>query len=120
LTIAIPVKLEGTAIGVRNGGVLRFPYRKLSITALPKDLPDFLTINIEGLKIGDKFSVEEFDVENITFNHPHDMVVCQVRIARAAVVDEVEEDEEDEEGEGGEGEGEENAETSTEGETTQE
>jgi len=107
LTIGIPVKLEGTSVGVKNGGVLRFPNRKLSITALPKDLPDFLIINIEDLKIGDKFSVNEFNVENITFNHPEDMVVCQVRIARAAIVDEV--DEEDEEGEEGV-EGEEGAE----------
>ena len=111
LTINIPVKLEGTSVGIRNGGVLRFPNRKLSLTALPKDLPDFLTINIEDMNIGDKFMVNEFEVENITFNHPEETVVCQVRIARAAIVDEVEEEEGEEGEEGVEGvEGEEGAE----------
>ena len=99
VSIFIPVKLEGTSIGVKNGGVLRFPNRKLSITALPKDLPDFLTINIENLKIGDKFFVREFEMENITFNHPEDMVVCQVRMARAAIVTAAEESDEDEDAE---------------------
>ncbi len=113
LTIGIPVKLEGTSVGVKNGGVLRFPNRKLSLTALPKDLPDFLTVNIENLNIGDKFLVNEFeDVDKITFNHPDETVVCQVRIARAVVVDEVEEDEEGEEGVEGE-EGAEKAEGAT-------
>jgi large subunit ribosomal protein L25 len=58
VTMWIPVKLEGLAIGVRNGGVLRNPYRKLSITSLPKDLPDFIKIDISPLKIGDKVLVE--------------------------------------------------------------
>jgi large subunit ribosomal protein L25 len=102
LTLGIPVKLEGVSVGVKDGGVLRFPNRKLSITALPKDLPDFLTVDISNLKIGDKFFVREFDEENITFNHPEDMVVCQVRMARAAVVVESEEEEDEETDEAGE------------------
>ncbi len=105
LNINLPVKLEGTSVGVRNGGVLRFPNRKLSVTALPDDLPDFLTVDISKLKIGDKFFVREFDEEKLTFNHPGDMVVCQVRTARAAIVDAVEEEEEGEEGEEGATEG---------------
>lgn len=100
VTMNIPVKLEGVAAGVKNGGVLRFPSRKLSITALPKDLPDFINVNIEKLKIGDKLLISDVEAENFTFNQPENSVIAQVRIARAAIVDEVEE-EDGEEGEEG-------------------
>lgn len=106
LNINLPVKLEGASVGVRNGGVLRFPNRKLSVTALPDDLPDFLTVDISNLKIGDKFYVREFDEEKLTFNHPEDMVVCQVRTARAAIVDVVDDEDEDEDDVEGSGESE--------------
>ncbi len=98
----IPVKLEGTPLGVKNGGVLRFPNRKLSITALPKDLPDFIHVNIEKLKIGDKFLISDIETDKYKFNQSENMVVAQVRMARAAITTEAEEDEEDE-GEAAEG-----------------
>lgn len=108
VTMNIPVRLEGTSVGVIDGGVLRFPNRTLSVTCLPKDLPDFITVDISPLKIGDKVFIHELSIENATFNQPENTVVCQVRIARAAITVETEEDEE--------GEGEEGEEGSTEGE----
>jgi len=105
VTMNIPVKLEGTSVGVKNGGVLRFPSRKLSITALPKDLPDFINVSIEKLKIGDKILIGDIETENFTFNQPENSVIVQVRIARAAIVDEVEDEEGEEGEEGSEGEG---------------
>ncbi len=102
LTLNIPVKLEGASVGVKNGGVLRFPNRKLSITALPKDLPDFIQISIGDLNIGDKFIVGQLDQENFHINHSDDTVICQVKISRAEIIEEDEEDEEGEEGEEGE------------------
>ena len=100
VTMNIPVTLEGTAVGIKNGGTLLFPSRKLSITCLPKDLPDFIKVDITPLNIGDKIYVKDIKVENVIFNHPENSVVCQVRISRATI--EVTEDEEEgEEGEEG-------------------
>jgi len=101
VTMNIPVILEGVAVGIKNGGTLRFPSRKLSITCLPKDLPDFVKVDITPLKIGDKILVGTLGIENVTFNHPDNAVICQVRISRAATVVEGEEEEEGEEGEEG-------------------
>jgi large subunit ribosomal protein L25 len=117
VTLNIPVKLHGNAIGVRNGGVLKFTNRKLSVTALPADLPDFIGVSIEKLKIGDKVVVGDLDSENFKFNHPENIVVCQVKTARAAILDEGDEDEEEDGAEGAEstdgGEGEKPAEQET-------
>ena len=38
VTMQIPVKLQGSSVGVMKGGSLRFPMRKLSVRALPADL----------------------------------------------------------------------------------
>ncbi|MCW5517829.1 50S ribosomal protein L25/general stress protein Ctc [Muriicola sp. Z0-33] len=100
LTMDIPVKLEGNSPGVRNGGRLLFRKRKLSIKALPDNLPDFFDVDISTLKIGDNITVESLLSEDFTILHPESTVVVQVKTQRAAVVVE-DEDEEGVEGEEG-------------------
>ena len=99
-TCALPI-FFGNSLGVKDGGVLRRNNRKLRIKALPVDLPDFIEIDIEPLKIGDKVYVGDLLNENYTFLHSENTVVCQIKTARLAIVDEVEEDEEGIEGEEG-------------------
>ena len=99
ITMEIPVKLTGNAPGIVAGGVLRFPYRRLRIKALPTNLPDFISLDISNLEIGDKIFIKEVISDEFSILHPEDTVICQVSIARAAIVDEVEDEEgEDEEG----------------------
>ena len=99
IALDIPVNLVGNSKGVKNGGVLRRNNRKLRIKALPANLPDFIEIDITPLKIGDKVAVGELPKENYTFLHSDNTVVCQIKTARTAIVDE--EDEEEIEGEEG-------------------
>jgi large subunit ribosomal protein L25 len=95
VTMNIPVKLVGTAPGVINGGSLRFAMRKLSVRALPANLPDFINADISTLKIGHKLYVTALENENYTILHPENTVVVQVRTARTAILTEEEEEEED-------------------------
>jgi len=106
LTMNIPVRLQGSSPGVRNGGRLLFRNRKLAIKALPDNLPDFFDIDISKLKIGDNITVESLLNDNFTILHPETTVVVQVKTARSAVVIEDEEEEgiESEGGEAAEGE----------------
>jgi len=99
VTMNIPVRLQGNAPGVRNGGRLLFRKRKLAIKALPDKLPDFFDIDISKLKIGDNITVESLLNDDFTILHPDTMVVVQVKTQRAAVVI----DDEDEDAEGIEG-----------------
>ena len=108
VTMNIPVNLEGNAPGVIAGGVLRFPNRHLKVRALPANLPDFINADISKLKIGDKVYVSDVSNDEYSILHPENMVVAQVRMARAAIVTADDEDE-DEEGT------EEGAEATTEG-----
>ncbi|MEX2350338.1 MAG: 50S ribosomal protein L25/general stress protein Ctc [Flavobacteriaceae bacterium] len=104
ISMEIPVRLVGNSRGVKNGGVLRVPKRKLRVKALPADLPDFIEADITELKIGSKLYVTELPTENFSIMHPDNTVVAQVRTSRV-VIEDIEEDEEEEtEGEGAEGE----------------
>jgi large subunit ribosomal protein L25 len=98
IAMDIPVILVGNSRGVKNGGVLRRNNRKLRIKALPTNLPDFIEIDITPMKIGDKFYVRDLDQEKYRFLHTDNTVVCQIKTARTAIVDEEEEEEELEEG----------------------
>ncbi|WP_299128249.1 50S ribosomal protein L25/general stress protein Ctc [uncultured Winogradskyella sp.] len=100
ITMEIPVQVVGTSKGVLNGGVLRRPYRKLKVKAIPSKLPDFIEVDITPLKIGSKLYITELENEDYKFLHPDNTVVCQVRRSRLAVVDDEDEDE-DEAVEGG-------------------
>ncbi|WP_457617996.1 50S ribosomal protein L25/general stress protein Ctc [Lutibacter sp.] len=100
VTMNIPVRLIGTSPGVINGGSLSFPMRKLSIRALPADLPDFINADISKLKIGNKLVVSELANDKLHILHPENTVVVQVRTARAAILDD-DDDDEEEEGEEG-------------------
>ncbi len=84
-TMDIPVHLEGNSPGVRNGGRLLFRKRKLTIKALPDNLPDFFTVDISKLKIGGHIAVDSLLSKNFTILHPENTVVVQVKASRAAV-----------------------------------
>ncbi len=106
VAMTVPVHYEGNSRGVRNGGVLRKTYRTLRVKALPKDLPDYVTVNITDLKIGDKRSLAEIEQGPWKYMHPEDTIVCQVRTSRNMVEDLEDEEEEGEEGETAAAEGE--------------
>ena len=115
ISIDIPVKLNGNAIGVRLGGNLQRNKRKLRVKALPTNLPDSIEIDISELNIGDKVYITELSNENYEFLHPDNTVVCQVRKARAAMALATQ----DEEGEEGDETSEEGAESTKEESTEQ-
>ena len=96
ITMEIPVQIVGTSKGVLNGGVLRRPYRKLRVKAIPSKLPDFIEVDITPLKIGSKLYITELENEDYLFLHPDNTVVCQVRRSRASMDVEDEEDEDEE------------------------
>ena len=86
VTMLIPVKFEGNAPGVRlEGGVLSKNKRKLSVRALPENLPDFITVDISSLNLKDNVKISDLINEDYKFLHPDNMVVCQVKMSRAAL-----------------------------------
>jgi len=100
ISMVIPVKIQGTAPGVRDsGGLLSRNKRKLTVRALPKNLPDFLLADISTLKLNDSITVADLSEDIFKILHPDTQVVCQVKMSRASMsIDDSSEDEELEEG----------------------
>jgi len=57
----VPVELVGKPEGVKLGGVLQVTQREILIEALPAELPDRVSINVEELLIGQSVHVEEVE-----------------------------------------------------------
>ena len=85
ITIEVPIQIEGTSPGVMAGGTLRIVNRKLKVKALPDNLPDFVSVDISGMEMGNKLYVTKLPQENYKIMHPDNTVVCQIRISRAAM-----------------------------------
>ena len=101
INMTIPVKFSGNAPGVRlEGGLLFKNKRKLYVKALPKNLPDFISVDLSNLNLNDKVTIQDLLNDNYSFLHPENMVVCQVKMSRASMsLTTAEEGDEGEEGE---------------------
>ena len=98
VSMNIPVRLEGNSPGVRNGGRLLFRKRKLTVRALPANLPDAIMVDISKLRIGGTISVGDVKTEEYTFLHPDNTSIVQVKASRNAVANDEEDEEEGAEG----------------------
>jgi large subunit ribosomal protein L25 len=96
VTMNIPVKLAGSAPGVLNGGRLMFRNRKLTVKALPANLPDVINVDISKLRIGGTISVGDILSDDYTFMHPDNTSIVQVKTSRNVVAEEEETEETEE------------------------
>ena len=58
--VELPIKVEGFAKGIRNGGKLKQNLRTLKVKAFVKNLPDYIGINVEDLDLGQSIKVNWF------------------------------------------------------------
>ncbi|UKN00426.1 50S ribosomal protein L25/general stress protein Ctc [Paracrocinitomix mangrovi] len=89
--VNVPVKLEGRAIGVMNGGKMRQIFRKLKVYAVPGELPDEIVIDVSKLRIGQAIRVRDLN-NGLEILNPASAVICSIKTARGAVADEEEEE----------------------------
>ncbi len=81
----IPVKISGSAVGVRAGGTLRTKMRMLKVSALPKDLPDQFEIKIDDLEIGDSVFVHDMKLQGVEFLDRPNNAITAVKVTRIVV-----------------------------------
>ncbi len=101
VTLSVPVRYLGTAIGHTQGGRLSFMLHELEVSCLPKDIPSYIDVDITEVGIGDAIHVGELEIEKVDIHAPDDQVLMTV-IKPRVVVEEVALDEEGEEGVEGE------------------
>ncbi|MDP2114160.1 MAG: 50S ribosomal protein L25, partial [Bacteroidota bacterium] len=84
IKVEIPVKVEGFAKGIRNGGKLKVNLRTLKVKGMVKYLPDTININVDDLDIGQSYKVSSLKRENLEFLNAQAVPVITIMITRAA------------------------------------
>ena len=82
IEIEVPLQYLGSAIGVKEGGILQENLHKLNIECLPKDIPQSLEVEISNLKVGDSIHVSDLKFENIEILNPADTIVVAVTVPK--------------------------------------
>lgn len=100
IAINVPIRVTGHAIGVQAGGRFFQLERKLRISALMKDLPDEIVIDITKLKIGKQIVAGDFKQDKVTILTAKSTILCTVRSTRQMSAQTEEESEEGEKKEG--------------------
>jgi large subunit ribosomal protein L25 len=91
LRTEVPIKILGTSKGVKKGGILETFVRDLEIECLPRNIPDFIPINIDSLDIGDSIHVRDIKAaEGIRIVDNPDQVVITIGAPTKAEVPVVE------------------------------
>ena len=82
ISIMVPITITGHAVGVRAGGKFYKLVRELKVSALMKDLPDELVINIDKLQIGKRIVAGDLKYENVNVVSPKGTIICTVKSSR--------------------------------------
>jgi len=76
--LEVPIVYKGSAVGVKDGGVLQQHLHKLEIECLPKDIPQHLEIDVTDLKIGDSIHISDLAFDKVTILNQKTTVVVSV------------------------------------------
>jgi large subunit ribosomal protein L25 len=83
----VPVHLNGSPIGVKEGGLLDFQVRELHVECLPNAIPDKIDVDISNLAVHDYFRISDLTFpEGVKVLDDRDRVVVGVTHQRAEVV----------------------------------
>lgn len=89
MDVEVPIRLEGDAIGARDGGVLQQPLYELQIRVKPRDIPEEIVVNIEELEIGESILVSDLP-ESDKYEHLDDDEVAIVLVSAPQEEEELE------------------------------
>ena len=84
IVVGIPVKLNGLAQGVRDGGRINLSIRKINVKAPYKAIPETLEIDVTELQLGKSIKVGQLHFEGLELATPAEVIVCSVKATRAS------------------------------------
>lgn len=75
----VPVLLEGTAAGVKLGGIMQVARRTVRVSCLPDNLPESITVDVTAMKPGDSIHVGDLTApEGVKIESKPALAVCAV------------------------------------------
>ncbi|MEN1966461.1 50S ribosomal protein L25/general stress protein Ctc [Lentibacillus sp. N15] len=90
MDVEVPLKLEGEAVGVKEGGVLQQPFYELQVRAKPADIPEEISVDVSNLAVGDSIAIADLPASN-TYQFLADAETTIATVIPPDTVDDVEE-----------------------------
>jgi large subunit ribosomal protein L25 len=87
VSLRLPVHLEGNAIGVRNGGVLRRNAKTLLVRGMVDELPETIEIDITKMRIGHVKKVADLSISGVEILESSNRVVVAIKTSRKAIAE---------------------------------
>ena len=86
IAITVPLVIEGHAKGVQQGGKFYQNARSIKVSALMKDLPDEVTVNISDLGLDKRIKAGDIQLKNVAVVSDKDTIICGVKTTRNVTV----------------------------------
>ena len=84
VVMAVPVHVQGFAVGVKAGGKLYLSMKKVKVKGLYKNIPETLLINVSDVNIGQAIKVGQLHYDEFELASAKELVICGVRATRAS------------------------------------
>lgn len=82
ITMHVPVLLQGTAAGVKAGGLLDHILREVPVRATIDRVPEHFVIDISELQMGQSVHIKDLPAEGVEFTLPTDSPVISILAPR--------------------------------------
>lgn len=83
IEVEVPLELVGIPKGVTSGGILDVPQKEVLVSALPKDIPESITLQIETLEMGAQLRIKDLPaIPNCRYVGDEELVVLAVHAPR--------------------------------------
>ena len=78
----LPLKLVGSAAGVKAGGKLVSKVKSVKVKALPKDLREFIELDITNLELNENIRIQDIKADNMEILNPPRIPVASIVMTR--------------------------------------
>ena len=82
IKVSLPVRLNGSAAGVREGGKLMKKMRRLDVKGLAKDMPDSIELDITNLGLNKSIRVKDIQLPGLEILNQSNLPIASVEIPR--------------------------------------
>jgi large subunit ribosomal protein L25 len=97
INVNVPVRIIGVAKGVAvEGGILFHSIRQIIINSKPSEIPEFITIDVSDMSIGDTIHISDIVKDYKDINFVSDLEITLAHIAAPKELELVEEEVEEE------------------------
>lgn len=82
VTVTLPLRLTGTPVGVKAGGKLVVKIKSLKVKLLPKDLLEFIELDITNLELNGNIRVEDVKAPNMEIMNSPRIPIASITMTR--------------------------------------